>query len=419
MVNKPNIPLERYKYQISDIILTADDFEDPIKIRKEFVRSISFVSNYDTAVSPKIQLVCQVEKENFEKVILNMNTIIATFDIYKIFVGDIKKSKDLSQDEFEQNHLWRSLTLKAINQENISTEYANKLMNDDEFINEAIDTSQSTVTLTLLLYDHKQIDKYRKSDYFVVKGGKNDIIYSFFANRGLSNIIMSPTDNTNGTYIVPYGHLGHNLKSLNSYYGIYEAPYLFFMDLDAIYLLNKGYIGKTLRQNELQTVSIYLEKESTSGTILTGSYADVDNNMYILNTNNFIISDNDSTIDYAIGGLIKTVVAGSGKIKHDLIGDYDVERTVIVDNDFHSTQLMYNIREQKRNVTLTFTNIDLSIITPNKRYSIFPDETFYNSKYQIKGDYRLSSTMISMIRTNENEFNSSVQICLKKLPEYL
>ena len=45
MATRPNIPLERYKYTISDIILTADGFEEPITIRKDFIRSFSHINN--------------------------------------------------------------------------------------------------------------------------------------------------------------------------------------------------------------------------------------------------------------------------------------------------------------------------------------------------------------------------------------
>ena len=58
-----NVPMERHKYTISDIILTADGFEEPITIRKDFVRSFSQVNDYDNAISPKILLTFEVEKE--------------------------------------------------------------------------------------------------------------------------------------------------------------------------------------------------------------------------------------------------------------------------------------------------------------------------------------------------------------------
>ena len=61
-----NVPMERYNYSISDIILTADGFEEPITVRKDFVKSFSQYNDYDNAISPKILLSFEIEKEYYE-----------------------------------------------------------------------------------------------------------------------------------------------------------------------------------------------------------------------------------------------------------------------------------------------------------------------------------------------------------------
>lgn len=417
MSSRPNVPLERYKYDIDDLIINASEFEEPINVRHDFVKSISIVNDYENTISPRIQLVFQVEKEYYKSIALNMNTLTVTFNIYKIFVGELLESKDLSTDEVEQRHVWKRLSFKAINSDNLSTSDINNLLKDEEFIDvdNTADNTQKTVIFTLLLYDNIKINKYHKNNYFIMDGGKNDMLYNFLKDRGFNNVLMSPTDNIYDKYIIPYGHLGNNLTSLNNYYGIYKTPYLFYMDMDYTYLIEKGTVGSTLRKDELSTVAIYLEKKTSEKYVDTGSYIDIDNNMHILNTRNFDISDNDSSIDYAIGGNIKTVISGTGEVKNDKIGDYDVERSIIVDNNLQHSQLIFNINEQKRNVVLTFSNIDLGIITPNKLYTIFPDDAFYDSKYNIKGNYRLSKSLILLTSTNDNEFNSSIQITLNKI----
>ena len=412
-----NVQTERYKYTISDIILTAEGFEEPITIRKDFVRSFSQINDYDNTISPKILLSFEVEKDFYENIILNMNTLVATFTIYKINIGQVLETKDISVEDIEQEHIWKQVTLKAVNDDNISMDNANKLINDDDFKDEVVDNSQQTVPVNLLLYDNKNIECYRKNNYFIINGGKNDVLYNFFKDRGFTNILMSPTDNYTNTYLIPYGHMGDNLRDLNSYYGIYKTPYMFFMDLDAIYLLEKGNIGNTLRSDELKTVSIHLNKQSNNDYISTGSYTDTENGMYIINTSSFEIVDNDSTIDYAVGGTVKTVIGGTGEVKTDKFGDYNVERTVVVDNEFHHSQLVYDIKEKKRSIVLSLNNIDLSIITPNKKYTIFPDETFYNNKYNIKGDYRLTAMRLLLKRTADYELNSSIQIFLNRIPD--
>ena len=67
-------------------------------------------------------------------------------------------------------------------------------------------------------------------------------------------------NNVGKTYAIPYGDLGFNIQKANEYYGIYEYPYLFYMDPKRTYLINKGNLGRCLEKGELGTVNIYLEK---------------------------------------------------------------------------------------------------------------------------------------------------------------
>ena len=419
MLGQPdNTKLERYKYKISDILLTADGFDEPIVVDHQWVKSFIQENDYENAVSPRIQLTFHVKKEYYEKISLSANTLIATFTIYKIFVGNVTGETDrLKEEVIEQEYVWREYNLKAISDADLSTATPNILMEDEEYKNPSLeaDNTQQSVQITLLLYDHTKMGQYRKNMYSIISGGKNDVLYHFFYDRGFSNVLMTPTDNSNGVYSIPYGHLGNNIHLLNKYYGIYNTPYLFFMDTDVTYLLEKGKVGNTLRKDELQSIMIFIEKENVDVSS-TGSYVDIDNNVYVMNTTAVDIQDNDSAIDFAIGGTVKTIISGSGSVSTDKFGDYDIERAIVVDNAKHHSQLIYNIKENRRNVVLTFANIDLSIVSPNKKYSIIPDDTFYSNDYKLGGDYRMCKSIIAMRRTNEDELNSSIQIFLNKMP---
>lgn len=421
MASMPNNTyLETYNHTISDILLTADGFEEPIKIRKDFVRSLIFVHDYENNITPKVQLICKVSKNDYERVILNTDTLTATFDVYQINSGRILDSNVPQEEDMEQEHLWESFTLKAMNANELSTSQINKLRYDSEVAegeNDTIMTSQDTIMLTLYLYDNTSIQKSKISKYFILNGGKNDVIYRFFQDRGIDNILMTPTDNTNQLYSIPYGSLKQNFEAFNSLYGIYSAPYLFYMDFGCTYILDKSKVGETLRINEPPIVTIYLDKETEAGYTQSGSFCDTENNMYILNTNNFNVTNNDADIDYAIGGTIKTVISGTGEVKVDKIGDFDVERIFTVDNANQHSQLIYSIKESRRNMVLTFSNIDIDIITPNKKFQIITDDATIDSKYKISGTYRVSSNMMYLKRNSENYLSMSTQIVLRKIPE--
>lgn len=426
---RPNVKLERYMYSFSDLMITSSKFDGIITIKSDKIRTLTIKNQFDSNVSAGLLISFMCSKDYYETILTNIDTLYVSFDLYKIFVGYVDDdSKNINFDNQSlQKKLCYSLKLKAMNADNLSTYVATVMKNDglseidndpasDELVTMSNDGKQDLILTSFYLYDDSNISKYKMNKSYIIKGGLNDALYVMLNDRGFSNILMDSTNDTSlNTYAIPYGHLGHNLEKLNEYYGIYNSPYLFFMGIDKIYLLNKENIGNCLTENELGSVNIYLENSRLLGSINSGCYIDMDNKIYILNTQGFDINDNDSEIDYAIGGIINTVVRGTGEVYKDKIGDYDVERSYVVQNPKQHKQLIYNIKESKRSINLVFENVDITIFTPNKKYSLITDETFYNKNYNINGSYRLNSSNILFTKDGEEHFKASIQTTLKKI----
>lgn len=424
---RPNANLERYKYRLSELIFTYEDSKTELKVPSNLIKSLSIVNDYENAVSPSYLLDMVVPKNSYKEIITNMNTMTITFNITSVFVGTVTTDKDNTDTTglAEQEKLYAQLTLKAINENNMSMNIHNRIGNDSlvknaygtEDNNEINVYSDNLVPLSLYLYDFDRIGKYKINKSFVIYGGLNDCIYNLFKERKLENLLVDGIkENPVNNYIVPYGHLGDNLSKLNEYYGIYDYPYLFYMDTKRTYLINKGSIGKCLEKGELSAVHIYVEKFDESGSInQSGCYCDEENKIYILNSGDFEIVDNDSAIDYIAGGKITTVIRGTGEIKNDIIGDYDIEKTYVVNNAKQHSQLIYSIKETKRSISFVFENVDINIFTPNKIYKIIPDDAYYEKTYNMYGTYRLVSTRTVLTRQTEYEFKSSIAVTLHKI----
>ena len=80
---RPVSKLDTYKYFISDVSLSAPDFEEPINIKATQVVSVSVIRNYENNIVPLMLLSLHVNKTDYEKVITSMKTLTATFTIYK------------------------------------------------------------------------------------------------------------------------------------------------------------------------------------------------------------------------------------------------------------------------------------------------------------------------------------------------
>jgi hypothetical protein len=392
------IEMERHKYKMSNLILTYKDQTEPITIYSNLVKSFTTCNDFENNVTPSYLLSLTVPKVYYEKIRTNMSSLTVTFSLYRIFVGVVKdesKQEYAEQENVNQEILYKNFTLKAIDDSSISVNTINRLPKDvmknpDSTATE--DYTQDLLPLDLYLYDFESLKKYKINSSFIIDGGINDCIYQIFKSRGFEKLLVdSVPSNVSSQYVVPYGHLGDNISKLNEYYGIYDYPYLFYIGSRRVYLINKGNLGRCLEKGELGSVNIYLEKlDSGSITVESGCYCDDNAKLYMLNGLSFDIVDNDSAIDYVAGGNITTVIRGTGEIKHDIIGDYDVERSFVVNNSKQHSQLIYSIKESRRNVSLIFENVDIDIFTPNKSYRIIPDETYYSSDYNIGGKYRLS-----------------------------
>lgn len=424
---RPSVNLEKYSYKISDVTLGLVEKDEQVVIPANLVRTLSISNDYENNVISSYMMTMMIQKENYEKVVTNMSDINATFTITRTFLG-FADGGESDNNEYESNKTYQdsdyaTVTLKVLNESNLNTVDANKMPTTDlsnvvTNIDSSSDYTQDLIQLTLYMYDANKLNKYKTNMSFITSGGMNDCIYQLFKQRNMSNLLVdsSSASSTNGTFAAPYGNLGFNLNKLNEYYGIYDYPYMFFMDINRTYLINKGNLGRCLEKGEIGTVNIYLEKlEEQVSAIQTGCYCDEDNKLYILNAQEFEVTDNDSSIDYVAGGKITTIIRGTGEIKNDEVGDTKIERTYVVNNDRQHKQLIYNIKESKRSIGLNFTDVDLNIFTPNKSYVLIADDTYYSNDYNINGKYRLSSSCIYISKQAEGSFKSNIGVVLNKV----
>lgn len=403
---RPVETLDTYKYTISNITLSAPDFEEPIIIEDTKFISLSIIKDYEKNIVPLMLLRIHVNKEDYERVITSMRFLTTSFTVYKT------KVKSTDDNNLAYNTPYISGIFKSVNNDSMDINTPNLMKSS---ITTESNDSQSSLEVNLYLYDFKNIIKYKKNFSYLVEATVNDVLFTMLKDRNFNNILMSPSlPNNTDNIIVPFGPLNENLDFLDKYYGIYDTPRLFFSDFDTTYLIEKGAVGKTVRKGELPTVFMYLEKDESMGLKYNGSYTDLENGIYILSAPPFIMDDNDTLIDFYDAGKIISLISGTSEKYEDTIGEYDIEKAYSVENLKTHKQMLFTINSNKRNMSLEFADVDLDIITPNKKYKLIPD-SFYDSEYDIKGDYRLTKSMIVFSKQSENMIKSTVQCSFSKL----
>lgn len=404
---RPIENLDAYKYVVSDIKLMSPDFDEPIVITSTEFITLSIYRDYDKNVIPSLFLTANLKRSYYEQVMTSIQKLTASFTIYRTVYTD-------DGSEIDYDHPYITNTFKVSNSDLLDTRVANKMKNT---VTDTYNTTQESIQVNFNLYDYKSLEKAKKHSSYILNGTMNDILFNIFKDRGFNNVLMtSITSAETKDFMLEYGTMMDNFKSLDNYYGIYDTPYLFFIDFNETYFIDKKKLGKTLKTNELGIVNMYLEKTEDSRSLNNGCYIDLVNGYYILNALPFQVNDSDTLIDFYTAGKVTTSVVGSKTTNSAVIGDYNIERAYSINNEKQRNQILYDIQESKRSITLEFTDIDIDIMTPNKKFYLIPD-TFYDSKYNVKGEYRLVSTNTFIVRNTESLMKCIIQCTFKKVKD--
>jgi hypothetical protein len=415
---------DSYRYQISSVTISGAG--SAITIEPNEINSLIINSDYDNNVLPSYSLNANVKKEDYNSIVSNMDNITVSFTVSKGIFKRVNTNETIStQDEdTAQYSKWQSFSLKAVNQDNLSVETANQLMTRETDVSSK--TTQSTLELNLYLYDSNSLEKYRSTSSYNMTGYVADAVCNMFSDRGFSKVVASDfdidPDDPKGDKMkdiqVAYGSLGENLESLNQYYGLYKTPYLFFMAPEATYLLNKSSMGKNLQSGEMSTVNIYLSDNADKAANKSGCY--VGNGCYALNAPQFDMHDYDSIRNAEDSGqvisMMKNSTEESERKKNTTNSNQKHNRAYLLDNYLERRQLMYSTAETKRSSSMEFDDIDVSILTPNKKFQIISDNSYSSANYGLDDSYRMIYNNIVFTRNSDTDFKCTAQIQLTKIP---
>lgn len=228
-------------------------------------------------------------------------------------------------------------------------------------------------------------------------------------NAGVKNVLLSSLDNSKSykellTLPLP---LIPQLKYLNSYYGFYKEGAQIFLDMDRAYILRNTPKCTAWSQNELKDIAITINNPSSGEDVMVGSVVDNDQKTIFINTNKdqVVFKDNTTSSDMIVGNKSMLVNTVSGDIKNvnpnvSVIGSTTSNvRTTSTRNDYINSEIQIRQSELRNIVNIVCSGIDISHITPNKKYKLLSNIPAIISK--IKGDYRLSKAIHHFVKQGE------------------
>ena len=391
-----------YSYKI-DAKFVLDGKEEPI-IPESIV---SVITNYDYENNniPIIYLGVKIESSLYNKMLLNSEraNIVLT----------ISKSKNGTNNPIYTNYIKDTFTYSM----STNPDY-NATLEKESNTYEQIGTNYKEGYIALI--QSSITDNNKKIMNTIIKNSNMaSIIHKFTSHMKMVMEPLHVDKRFNFLIIPPIDSIAKLLKYLNRQSIFYRKGYRYFVDFDKTYLLSAEGNPVNAKDGLYSTVVINIVDPVDIISSQTGIITDHTNKAYILNMNaNNTITDVKKSEDKIFNKIIGVDSFGNTR---EL--DLDIPKTegssdkirlerVPSDNMDYANYLKDNIENSVLLFNVTKTEIDSSLITPNKEYIVrnYPLFSDYNGRYVLsykkeafiaQGDTFISSIIFGLRKVKD------------------
>lgn len=379
-----------------------------IKIDTKSIVLISVIYDYDKYNQPLILVTMNIKSSLLNK----MKKGIKKDKLYlKIQKYDSKsKSKMMKTYIEEQFSYYFSDT---------DLDYSSDI--EEEAVENNDDNSNSYRKVQFALLKSELINLSKNKLYNGVYNNGN-ILSVVIDNIGnINKFVIEPFDNKNNIknlIIPPTSGLVNLLNFLNKRYTFYKTGYRFFMDYKKYYLVSKK--GKSININDgtYGSMKIEIKKDTDSNAFTEGMVFDNTNKIYIVPVEvNNTITVLDTTTEKKVNSIYAIDTDGNTlnsdfsihkfkdtskitKVYRASDGNLDYVKTIQNDIELNSSI-----------VTVTKSNIDVSLFTINRHYSI----EHYEKYSSLTGNYLIMKKQEVFTIMDDESFNCSASITFAKL----
>lgn len=251
----------------------------------------------------------------------------------------------------------------------------------------------SMTSMRFTLYNDKIIKAMDTTINAVITSGTLVNILAFvLTSVGMSNVLMSPPNNNKSysQFILPPKDAGDHIEMICHDYGIHSAGTLIYHGLDRTYIIDRQPKCTAFSTNEYQTT--YLYYPGGTGNISNtgcGKSGAEKANVLLIQPTTFKFMDMTVEAEQLLSSNISTVTPWSG-------GGGSGEIAMSIGGDNTTSAVKRQTKAFEKVVDVSFNSIDLSMLTPNKKFTILMDDIRYKP---YTGDYMLTRCSATLIRT--------------------
>lgn len=409
--------VEYVKYNVESIDIILEN--ETIEFNPAFVYDILFEYNYDDLYAPIMSISLALTQEEYKKIVKEKDIVRFKVRMTKNHYNDEHELLRTSEflNEILCTHILDETPL--LEKEILSKTKANNNKDSDDDTRSPMDMRD---IFDFALFKENNISSGHTDLNMAIKSASmNDLIVYVLTSAGLSNVLMTPSDNTStiSNMICPLMNTIDTINYLQSIKGIYNNGVMFFMDYNLIYFIDKNAYCTAWRKNEYKLTNIFILSQKSPFNTMIGQYINTDNENNNIFTNTDAINiNNKSLVNNVIAG--NTTLLMNPKSNSVNMLDANLKQRGVSNvklsiqkhtNKYATNEEKVRLRENEYNLDVILEDIDLDIISPNKCFKLIFQDTDLTENYG--GTYRISRTIMSLTKMG-NELDSHIIVSLKK-----
>lgn len=400
-----------YFYELKEFYLLFEN--DVIKLSNERLVSINIINNYIDNLFPIFKIVVNIDLGTYFKIIDNKDSVKFKIRMQKFYKKNLKEEKVSLYDDYIAK------TFSLILDDDVND--FEKTIREDSYGEDQLNDMLATkYNIEFFLFDYELMESFKKTINVILDNATVTNGISLIASKvGLSNLLMSPADNikTYDQFIIPPMKLSNALAYIDTFYGIHEKGSIFYFGVESGYIVKYEGNCTAYRYNEKKVTTIVVPKalgdlSNNSGVLKKKIQPEIVFN--ICNYKTIRFRDETVSKDLLEGKEVRIVNLYTGEVVDTIERDEDARKKIITnrgENEYfvsiHKAQMYSN----EAVISCSFEDIDLSSLTPNKRFNFIFEDTDLSRKY--RGSYILTSNIISFTRKG-NEFKAITQCVFRK-----
>ena len=431
--------IERWKYKVKEIDLLLADGTS-VNIPSERFREISIEHDYITNLFPLIKIGITVSSETYYNIMKNKNDSKIFLRIDRNYESLSLSGEDsnrelgiaLKIEDWEESlyRNWLNGTFEILMDDNTENLQNSRELEEAKDNYEVIKNDNSDnldhIVNDVDLYLFGSLGKMTKTVSKVFSNvNVTDAVCWLMTEANLSNLIMQNPDNVTlyPTLFIPELSISKALAWVDAYYGFYKNGSLIYLDTDYSYILPFSKTRTAVIPNDNGKVNIIIPKSDSSDNVTAaGSLIRSSDslNHYIICPFDSIKIDNASLSNDYINGTNATSVDSYTGEQTTAEANANTKTTSPVtqvnenttENVFYAQTKAAIATALSTVVEITISDYDISVLKPNKLYSLIFEDTTYTDKY--KGDYIITSAKHIFEKQGEELFLES-KVVLRKM----